>query len=153
MVLPGSHPLREIETALLGVAVEPPPSLMEELERDELGLARAVDRVLPDPDAELVIVLDQLEEVFTLVDDEVERTHVLESLRAAVLEPASRIRVVTTLRADFYDAPLSVPRLRRPACGAHRGHHADVARRSSSARSSHPPIGPGSWWSRGSSPR
>ena len=107
-LLPGSHPLREIESALLAVAVEPLPSLMEELESDELGLARAVDRVLPDQDAELVIVLDQLEEIFTLVDNEVERTRVLDGLRAAVLEPASRIRVVATLRADFYDAPLSV---------------------------------------------
>ena len=108
-VLPGRHPMREIEAALLGVAVEPPPSLMEVLERDELGLLRAVDRVLPDPDAELLIVLDQFEEVFTLVDDEHERSHLLASLRAAAFEPGSRVRVVMTLRADFYDVPLSVP--------------------------------------------
>jgi serine/threonine protein kinase/ABC-type glycerol-3-phosphate transport system substrate-binding protein len=108
-VLPGSHPLREIEAALMGVAVEPPPSLMDVLERDELGLVQAVDRVLPDPEGELVIVVDQLEEVFTLVDDDLERSHFLGSLRAAALEPGSRVRVVTTLRADFYDAPLSVP--------------------------------------------
>ena len=107
-VLPGPHPLRELESALLGVAVEPPPSLMEDLERDELGLVRAVDRVLPTPDAELLIVLDQLEEVFTLVEDDAERAHVLDSLRAAALEPGSRVRIVTTLRADFFDAPLSV---------------------------------------------
>ncbi len=31
-LLPGAHPLRELESALLGVAVEPPPSLMDELE-------------------------------------------------------------------------------------------------------------------------
>ena len=30
-------------------------------------------------------------------------------VRAAALEPSSRVRVVATLRADFYDAPLSVP--------------------------------------------
>ena len=108
-VLPGRHPMREIETALLGVAVEPPPSLMEVLETDELGLVRAIDRVLPDPGAELVMVVDQLEEIFTLVEDDLERAHVLGSLRAAALEPQSRLRVVTTLRADFYDAPLSVP--------------------------------------------
>jgi DNA-binding SARP family transcriptional activator/ABC-type glycerol-3-phosphate transport system substrate-binding protein len=108
-VRPGPHPMREIESALLGVAVEPPPSLMEVLEADELGLARAVDRVLPDPEGELVIVVDQLEEVFTLVAEDLDRSHLLESLRAAALEPGSRVRVVTTLRADFYDAPLSVP--------------------------------------------
>src|SRR6185503_5572059 len=102
-VLPGRHPLREIEAALIGVAVEPPPSLMEVLEGDELGLIRAVARVLPDPDAELVMVLDQLEEIFTLVEDDVERAHLLGSLRAAALAPESRLRIVTTLRADFYD--------------------------------------------------
>jgi WD40 repeat protein/serine/threonine protein kinase len=107
-LLPGAHPLRELESALLGVAVEPPPSLMDELERDELGLVRAVDRVLPDPRGELVIVVDQLEEVFTLVEREDERAHLLAIIRAAALEPGSRVRVVATLRADFFDEPLSV---------------------------------------------
>jgi serine/threonine protein kinase/ABC-type glycerol-3-phosphate transport system substrate-binding protein len=108
-VVPGQRPFREIETALMGIAVSPPPSLMEELELDELGLVRAVARVLPDPDAELLIILDQLEEAFTLVEDEAHRARFLASVRAAVLEPSSRVRVVATLRADFYDAPLSVP--------------------------------------------
>ncbi len=107
-VTPGPHPLRELESALLGIAIQPPPSLLDELERDELGLAHAVDRVLPDPDAELLIVLDQLEEVFTLVEDDSERSLVLESVRAAVEAPGSRVRVVATLRADFFDQPLSV---------------------------------------------
>jgi WD40 repeat protein/serine/threonine protein kinase len=107
-VLPGSDPFRELETALLGVAVEPPPSLLEDLRGNALGLVRAAERVLPDPDAEILIVIDQLEEVFTLVTEEDERTRLLQSLTAAVLEPASRIRIVATLRADFFDAPLSI---------------------------------------------
>ena len=108
-VLPGLHPFRDIETALMSVAVEPPPSLMEELERDELGIMRAVDRMLPDPEAELVILLDQLEEVFTMIEDDSERARFLASIEAAALQPNSRVRFVATLRADFYDAPLSVP--------------------------------------------
>ena len=108
-VVPGHKPFREIEDALMGVAVDPPPSLMEELERDERGLLRAVDRILPDREAELLIVLDQFEEAFTLIEDDAERAQLLASVRAAALEPDSRIRVVATLRADFYDAPLSVP--------------------------------------------
>src|SRR4029450_2646230 len=55
-----------------------------------------------------VSVPDQLEEVFTLVDDEDERLHVLECLRTAVTGPESRVRLITTLRADFFDQPLSV---------------------------------------------
>jgi len=107
-VLPGAHPFRELESALLTVAVEPPPSLQDELLSDDLGLVRAADRVLPDPDAELVIVVDQFEEVFTVMAEDRERLHLLASLRAAALEPESRVRVVVTLRADFFDEPLSI---------------------------------------------
>ena len=106
-LLPGPHPLRELESALLGLAVAPPPALLDELEGGTRGLLRAVDRVLPDPDAELLIVLDQLEEVFTLIEDDDERFHILESLRAATTEAGSRVRVIATLRADFFDQPLS----------------------------------------------
>jgi WD40 repeat protein/serine/threonine protein kinase len=107
-VVPGSRPFRELEAALLSISIDPPPSLLDDLRGDPLGLVRAADRVLPDPDAQLLIVVDQLEEVFTLVDHD-ERGLLLESLRAAALEPTSRVRIVSTLRADFFDAPLSIP--------------------------------------------
>ena len=107
-LLPGSDPFRELESALLGISVEPPPSLLDELRGDVRGLVRAADRVLPDPDSELLIVIDQLEEVFTLVEGDDERGRFLEGLEAAALDSDSRVRVVTTLRADFFDAPLSV---------------------------------------------
>ena len=79
---------------------------MEQLERDEHGLHRAVLRLLPSDGSDLVLVIDQFEEVFTLVEDEATRTHLLESLETAATDPRSRIRVVVTLRADFYDRPL-----------------------------------------------
>jgi DNA-binding SARP family transcriptional activator len=59
---PGAHPLEELEAALLRIAVNPPPSLIEQLAADELGLLRAVKRVLPDDESELLLVVDQLEE-------------------------------------------------------------------------------------------
>ncbi len=43
---PATHPFEQLEDALLGVAVDPPPSLLEQLAGDR-GLQRAVDRVLP----------------------------------------------------------------------------------------------------------
>ena len=61
-------------------------------------------------DSELILVVDQFEEVFTLTEDEGERALLLESLRVAAVDPASRVRVVATLRADFYDRPLIYPR-------------------------------------------
>jgi WD40 repeat protein/class 3 adenylate cyclase len=105
-MIPGAHPLEGLEAALLRVAVNPPSSLMEQLERDDHGLLRAVKRVVPADGSELVLLIDQFEEVFTLVHKESVRTHFLESLEAAVTEPNTPLRVVITMRADFYDRPL-----------------------------------------------
>jgi WD40 repeat protein/transcriptional regulator with XRE-family HTH domain len=107
-ISPGTHPLEELEAGLLRVAVNPPGSLMEQLRADERGLARAVKRVLPgDEKRELVLVIDQFEELFTLVADERVRADFIDSLFAAISDPRSRLRVIVTLRADFYDRPLA----------------------------------------------
>ncbi len=106
-MVPGNHPMEELEAALLRVAVNPPESLLRQLQEDERGLLRAIKRVLPDDETELVLIVDQLEEVFTLVESEEERQHFLNSLMAAVQEPRNRLRLILTLRADFYDRPLS----------------------------------------------
>jgi WD40 repeat protein/transcriptional regulator with XRE-family HTH domain len=106
-ILPGAYPLEELEAALLRIAVNPPEHLLGQLRDDERGLLRAVKRVLPsEAEAELVLVIDQFEELFTLTQDETIRVHILDSLRTAILDPHSRLRVVVTLRADFYDRPL-----------------------------------------------
>jgi WD40 repeat protein/transcriptional regulator with XRE-family HTH domain len=108
-MVPGTHPLEEIEAAFLRVAVNPPSSLMEQL-RDgdsERGLVRAVKRVLPaDGSAEMLLVIDQFEELFTLTRNEQERAGLLRNLFEAIRDPSSRLWVVVTLRADFYGHPL-----------------------------------------------
>ncbi|MGH2655199.1 MAG: protein kinase domain-containing protein [Actinomycetota bacterium] len=106
-MFPGAHPLEELEAALLRVSVHQPPSLIDQLERDDLGLLRAVKRVLPDDGSELVLFVDQFEELFTLTEDERARRVFMDGLRAAVTDPRSRVRVILTLRADFYDRPLA----------------------------------------------
>ena len=104
---PGAHPFEELETALLRIAVSPPGSLPSQHPQDKRGLLRAVDRCLPeDPSVELVLVIDQFEEVFTLGQDEAVRAHLLDSLVTAALDERSRLRMVITLRADFIDRPL-----------------------------------------------
>jgi WD40 repeat protein/DNA-binding XRE family transcriptional regulator len=104
---PGTHPFEELEAGLLRVATNPPATLMAQLRDDERGLARAVKRVLPaDKQTELVLVIDQFEELFTLTQDEAARVDFLDSLFAAMADPGSRLWVVATLRADFYDRPL-----------------------------------------------
>jgi WD40 repeat protein len=54
----------------------------------------------------VVLLIDQFEELFTLVEDEAVRMHFLNSIITAVTDPHSRVRVIITLRADFYDRPL-----------------------------------------------
>ena len=106
--VPGSHPLQHLEAALLSVAASPPADLLEQLQSDPQGLLRAADNLLSEigADAELFIIIDQFEEVFTLVEDEAERAHFLGLIQEAVLSADSRIRIITTLRADFYHKPL-----------------------------------------------
>jgi WD40 repeat protein/serine/threonine protein kinase/DNA-binding XRE family transcriptional regulator len=111
-LVPGAHPLDELELALLRVATTSPAGLCEQLERDERGLARAARLILPDDaESELLLIIDQFEELFSLVEDERARAHFLNSLVAAVSDARSRVRVIVTLRADFYDRPLGYGRL------------------------------------------
>ena len=106
-MLPGKHPFEELEASLLRVAVNPPEHLLSQVKDGKRGLLRAVNRILPaDENVELVLVIDQFEEVFTLVEDEAERALLLENLATAALDERSRLRVVITLRADFTDKPL-----------------------------------------------
>jgi WD40 repeat protein/serine/threonine protein kinase len=108
-MVPGTHPLEELELALWPVAVDPPPSLVEPMQRDIRGMLRTIRRVLPDEeDAQLLLVIDQFEELFTLVDDEERRVFFIDSLLSAIGAPRSPLRVVVTLRADFYDRPLQI---------------------------------------------
>ncbi len=108
-MLPGAHPLDELEIALLQVAADQAPNLREQLDQDVRGLLRVAKLILPKDDSELVVVVDQFEEVFTLLEDEVERVHFLDLLYTAVTDPHSRVRVIVTMRADFYDRPLHYP--------------------------------------------
>jgi DNA-binding SARP family transcriptional activator len=103
---PGEQPLEELEAALLRVAVNPPASLLEQLAGGERGLCRAAKRVLAADASELVLVVDQLEELFTLVTEDQRRAQFLTLLARGVADSRSRLRVVVTLRADFYDRPL-----------------------------------------------
>ncbi|MBL8134447.1 MAG: protein kinase [Anaerolineae bacterium] len=107
-MLPADHPLDELEVALTRIASNQAHNLREHLERDRRGLLRAAQIVLPD-DGDLLLLIDQFEEAFTLLEDEAARVHFLDLIHTAVTEPRSRVRVVITLRADFYDRPLQYP--------------------------------------------
>jgi serine/threonine protein kinase/WD40 repeat protein len=107
--LPGTHPIEELEIALTRVVANQSENINEHLRRDERGLLRIANLILPKDDSELLVVIDQFEEVFTLLEDEQERQHFLNLLYVAVSDARSRVRVVVTLRADYYDRPLHYP--------------------------------------------
>jgi WD40 repeat protein/serine/threonine protein kinase len=102
---PSSDIFTQLEEALLRAAVNRVDNLSEVLRNDFNGLTQAVNRLLP-AEGDLVLVIDQFEEVFTLVTNEDDREHFLNSLYTAAIDPASRLHVIVTLRADFYDRPL-----------------------------------------------
>jgi len=110
---PGAHPFTELETALVRAVDEPPVTIS--LLWNDSDLSPAVSRILPD-DGTLLLVIDQFEELFTLVDDE-ERGAFLRSLVTLATDPLGRSRVVVTLRADFYDRPLMHPAFGRLMTG------------------------------------
>lgn len=105
-MFPGSYPFEELETALRRVATQSPDGMLEDLTSGPRGLVRVIKQVLPDDGSELVLVIDQFEELFSMVDSEETRVLFLDSLAEAVSDPRSRLRVVLTLRADFFDRPL-----------------------------------------------
>lgn len=106
---PGARPLDELEVALTRIASDTGLNLGEQLRRDEHGLLRAAGLVLPEDGSDLLLVIDQFEELFTLVQDDEVRAQFMNLLHSAVEDPKSRVRVVITLRADFYDRPLQYP--------------------------------------------
>ena len=107
-MVPGSHPFAELEAALLRSTLDAPDSLRDQLDGgDDTGLLRAVLRLLPSETSCLVLVVDQFEELFTLVDSEEIKQRFLDNLLTAVEDGRGRVKVMLTLRADFYGAPLA----------------------------------------------
>lgn len=108
-MMPGAFPLAELEMALQAVSFDTADAVPALLHDENKGLAAAVAAMLPDDESELVLVIDQFEEVYTQVSWEQERDTFLNVLARAATEPNSRLRIIITLRADFYDRPLLHP--------------------------------------------
>ena len=83
---------RSSTRALMRVAVRPPAGLLGRLESGPRGLLEVADAIVPEG-TELLLVVDQFEEAFTLTEAEDDRALLLESLRVATADPASRVRV------------------------------------------------------------
>jgi DNA-binding SARP family transcriptional activator/ABC-type glycerol-3-phosphate transport system substrate-binding protein len=109
VMLPGARPLRELAAALRSVGPDVPPDLEEHLEQGG-DLAAVIARLAPD-DARILLVIDQLEELFSVVEDPVERARFVTALVGALAARDGRLLVVATLRADHFADPLLSPEL------------------------------------------
>lgn len=105
---PDDDPFESLEAALLRVAVNPPATLLDQLRDGRRGLLRSVRRCLPDEGQRLLLVIDQLEELFVGRSAQ-DADEFLEALAVAVGDPSTPLRVVATLRADYYGQPLEHP--------------------------------------------
>ncbi len=103
MMTPGGHPFEALEEALRHVAVDPPVDLLERLASD--GIVPTVRPLLRGDNAELVVLIDQFEELFSLASPTA-ATSFMEALATAVDADSAPVRFLITLRADFYDHPL-----------------------------------------------
>lgn len=107
-MFPGTHPFEELQSALLRVAVRRPADLHQILANEPQGLLKALSEMTASED-EVLIVIDQFEELFSLVSSTDERRRFLEMLTTTATHPDSSARFVLTLRADFFDQPLEYP--------------------------------------------
>ncbi|SDJ07226.1 hypothetical protein [Nonomuraea jiangxiensis] len=101
---PGAEPMEECAVHLAPLVGSTAGAVRAELAADRRGLHRLVRQALVERPAEteLLIVVDQFEEVFTLCRDEEERARFVESLVTAAQAEGSRCRLVVGVRADFY---------------------------------------------------
>ncbi len=107
-MFPGAHPFESLEAALLRVALTRPTHLHEILTSDPNGLRRVVGLLSPGKEAEIVLIIDQFEELFSMVSSVSDRQLFLDALTSAANHESS-LRIILTLRADFFDLPLQYP--------------------------------------------
>lgn len=108
IMTPHINPFHELETVLQSVSVKQQLDLLDLLQRDSYGLSRVARLILPES-RPLLLIVDQFEELFTLVEDQSKARQFIDVLYAAATDPRSSVRVVITLRADFLDRPLMYP--------------------------------------------
>jgi DNA-binding SARP family transcriptional activator/WD40 repeat protein len=105
-LVPGREPFENLAAALERVASVELADVVGKLMSQPLGAL--VDEAAPG-NRGVLIVIDQLEELFTQTVDDAARRCFLRMLVDVANAPGSNVRVVATLRADYLDRPLSHP--------------------------------------------
>lgn len=108
-MVPGARPFDELERALLRISPHADPALTARLTGSSNGIAQAVRSILGSS-GRMLLVIDQFEELFTITTAPL-RDRFLDGLAELVDDDSNQVRVVVTVRADFYDRPLLHPRI------------------------------------------
>ncbi len=119
---PGARPLEECAIQLAAHARLTPGAVADELASEPRTLHRVVRQILarsPASADELLVVVDQFEEVFTLCSDAEERDVFVSALLHAAHAADSRCRVVLAVRSDFYTHCTRLPALVDALAEAH----------------------------------
>src|SRR5262249_27782741 len=99
---PGRSPFDRLAAAVARVATVEVPDVVDEIKRSERSLDEIAGSLLA-PGSTLVVIIDQLEELFTETVDENDRRLILDLLADIGSRTQSVVRIVATLRADFFD--------------------------------------------------
>ncbi len=102
---PGGDPLANLADKLLSITRQPIDNLAEKLAESDTALRDLLPEMTAYDD-QILIVVDQFEELFTQTTSIPKRMCFLNNLYQAIMAETSQVRVVVTLRADFYDRPL-----------------------------------------------
>ena len=104
VLTPGARPLAELAADLAPVCGDSATDFLHDLEIDPRALDVAARQSLTTRRAgsKIVLVIDQLEELFTLCTDETDRRRFLDALVDAASAPDAPSVIVVALRADFF---------------------------------------------------
>ncbi|MEV6603081.1 NACHT and WD repeat domain-containing protein [Kutzneria sp. NPDC051319] len=110
---PGMHPMEECAVQLAVLTGESAPLLRQELAADPTALHLRIRQTLAaNPGrTDLLLVVDQFEELFTLCGDAAERQDFITALVHAATTASSQTRVVLGVRSDFFTHCAGYPEL------------------------------------------
>jgi WD40 repeat protein len=107
-MMPGREPFEQLAAALDRVANRSVPDLVGALSTGGGAIDDVIDQLVPD-DTHVLVVVDQLEELFTQTVDDGQRRAFLQMIAELARRPRGPMRLVATLRADYFDRPLEYP--------------------------------------------